>query len=264
MNAALSTPTPSALVRISTSPAPGAAIGHHPIRVCDQAQRDQPVDRFDAVDRMAAGDRHARLRADLSARRRGSPQSSPRTVARSACRRSPARKWASRPSRRHPTGAFAAAIRPKSVGSSTTGMKKSCGRHQRLGVVQLARPPRRRWSRAPTSRSLNTPGAGMPGKYVAEHRGGRSCTRSRRRGRGRSGGARPQRWRLACRGVLGPKASRSYTRAGGAFDHARHIEVIDRADPETLAPFDAIIDVRSPSEFAEDHVPGAIQPAGAR
>jgi tRNA 2-selenouridine synthase len=36
------------------------------------------------------------------------------------------------------------------------------------------------------------------------------------------------------------------------------IEVIDRADPETLAPFDAIIDVRSPSEFAEDHVPGAI------
>jgi len=36
------------------------------------------------------------------------------------------------------------------------------------------------------------------------------------------------------------------------------IEVIDRADPETLAAFDAVIDVRSPSEFAEDHVPGAI------
>jgi len=36
------------------------------------------------------------------------------------------------------------------------------------------------------------------------------------------------------------------------------IEVIDRADPQTLAAFDAVIDVRSPSEFAEDHVPGAI------
>jgi tRNA 2-selenouridine synthase len=36
------------------------------------------------------------------------------------------------------------------------------------------------------------------------------------------------------------------------------IEVIDRVDEASLAPFDAIIDVRSPSEFAEDHVPGAI------
>jgi len=36
------------------------------------------------------------------------------------------------------------------------------------------------------------------------------------------------------------------------------IEVIARVDPRTLAGFDAIIDVRSPSEFAEDHVPGAI------
>ncbi|HZZ87606.1 MAG TPA: tRNA 2-selenouridine(34) synthase MnmH [Caulobacteraceae bacterium] len=36
------------------------------------------------------------------------------------------------------------------------------------------------------------------------------------------------------------------------------IEVIDRADAAALAPFDAIIDVRSPAEFAEDHVPGAI------
>ena len=36
------------------------------------------------------------------------------------------------------------------------------------------------------------------------------------------------------------------------------IEVIDRVDPNTLAAFDAVIDVRSPSEFAEDHVPGAI------
>src|SRR5580698_614829 len=36
------------------------------------------------------------------------------------------------------------------------------------------------------------------------------------------------------------------------------IEVIATAEPAALAPFDAIIDVRSPSEFAEDHVPGAI------
>ncbi len=36
------------------------------------------------------------------------------------------------------------------------------------------------------------------------------------------------------------------------------IQVINAADPGSLAPFDAIIDVRSPSEFAEDHVPGAI------
>jgi tRNA 2-selenouridine synthase len=36
------------------------------------------------------------------------------------------------------------------------------------------------------------------------------------------------------------------------------IEVIASADPAALAPFDAIIDVRSPSEFAEDHAPGAI------
>ncbi len=36
------------------------------------------------------------------------------------------------------------------------------------------------------------------------------------------------------------------------------IEVIRNADPASLAPFDAVIDVRSPSEFAEDHAPGAI------
>ena len=36
------------------------------------------------------------------------------------------------------------------------------------------------------------------------------------------------------------------------------IQVIAAADPASLAPFDAIIDVRSPSEFAEDHAPGAI------
>jgi len=36
------------------------------------------------------------------------------------------------------------------------------------------------------------------------------------------------------------------------------IEVVTAADRASLAPFDAVIDVRSPSEFAEDHVPGAI------
>src|SRR5579872_889772 len=36
------------------------------------------------------------------------------------------------------------------------------------------------------------------------------------------------------------------------------IESIREVDPETLGAFDAIIDVRSPAEFAEDHVPGAI------
>jgi tRNA 2-selenouridine synthase len=35
------------------------------------------------------------------------------------------------------------------------------------------------------------------------------------------------------------------------------IQVIDQADPENLGRFDAIIDVRSPAEFADDHVPGA-------
>jgi tRNA 2-selenouridine synthase len=36
------------------------------------------------------------------------------------------------------------------------------------------------------------------------------------------------------------------------------VKVITSADPATLAGFDAVIDVRSPAEFAEDHVPGAI------
>jgi tRNA 2-selenouridine synthase len=33
---------------------------------------------------------------------------------------------------------------------------------------------------------------------------------------------------------------------------------VEGADPATLARFDALIDVRSPAEFAEDHAPGAI------
>jgi tRNA 2-selenouridine synthase len=36
------------------------------------------------------------------------------------------------------------------------------------------------------------------------------------------------------------------------------IQVLDVANREALARFDAVIDVRSPSEFAEDHVPEAI------
>lgn len=36
------------------------------------------------------------------------------------------------------------------------------------------------------------------------------------------------------------------------------IETVAQADAETLARFDAVIDVRSPAEFAQDHVPGAI------
>jgi tRNA 2-selenouridine synthase len=36
------------------------------------------------------------------------------------------------------------------------------------------------------------------------------------------------------------------------------IEVVREADARTLSSFDAVIDVRSPSEFAEDHAPGAI------
>jgi tRNA 2-selenouridine synthase len=36
------------------------------------------------------------------------------------------------------------------------------------------------------------------------------------------------------------------------------IEVVATADPATFARYDAIIDVRSPAEFAEDHAPGAI------
>jgi tRNA 2-selenouridine synthase len=36
------------------------------------------------------------------------------------------------------------------------------------------------------------------------------------------------------------------------------MEIIDKADLASRSRFDAIIDVRSPAEFAEDHVPGAI------
>lgn len=35
------------------------------------------------------------------------------------------------------------------------------------------------------------------------------------------------------------------------------VHVIDQADAATLSGFDAVIDVRSPGEFAEDHIPGA-------
>ena len=36
------------------------------------------------------------------------------------------------------------------------------------------------------------------------------------------------------------------------------VQVADDAEAKTLAEYDVIVDARSPSEFAEDHVPGAI------
>jgi tRNA 2-selenouridine synthase len=36
------------------------------------------------------------------------------------------------------------------------------------------------------------------------------------------------------------------------------VELVDAADPATLARFDMVIDARSPGEFAEDHIPGAV------
>ena len=42
----------------------------------------------------------------------------------------------------------------------------------------------------------------------------------------------------------------------------KHVETITL--PHDLSEFTEIIDVRSPSEFAEDHLPVSGQPAGAR
>jgi len=36
------------------------------------------------------------------------------------------------------------------------------------------------------------------------------------------------------------------------------IQILQTADPESLARYDMVIDVRSPGEFAEDHAPGAV------
>ena len=36
---------------------------------------------------------------------------------------------------------------------------------------------------------------------------------------------------------------------------------LDHLRRDALCKFDTVIDVRSPAEFAEDHVPGAHQPA---
>ena len=36
------------------------------------------------------------------------------------------------------------------------------------------------------------------------------------------------------------------------------IATLDQTDPQALARFDMVIDVRSPSEFAQDHIPGAV------
>lgn len=48
-----------------------------------------------------------------------------------------------------------------------------------------------------------------------------------------------------------------YTR-GDAGSIMPDIQLIPDAEPAMLAGFDAVIDVRSPGEFAEDHIPGAI------
>ena len=37
-----------------------------------------------------------------------------------------------------------------------------------------------------------------------------------------------------------------------------YLETVTDLSPENLARYDAIIDVRSPAEFADDHMPGAI------
>ena len=39
---------------------------------------------------------------------------------------------------------------------------------------------------------------------------------------------------------------------------APSIKLVEDAAPATLARFHAVIDTRSPSEFAEDHIPGAL------
>ena len=41
-------------------------------------------------------------------------------------------------------------------------------------------------------------------------------------------------------------------------DNSAMIEEISDIEPQTLAAFDAIIDVRAPGEYAEDHLPGAV------
>jgi len=37
-----------------------------------------------------------------------------------------------------------------------------------------------------------------------------------------------------------------------------YLETVTDISPENLSRYDAIIDVRSPAEFADDHMPGAI------
>ena len=39
---------------------------------------------------------------------------------------------------------------------------------------------------------------------------------------------------------------------------APHYPVVARVGPEAIAGFGEVIDVRSPAEYAEDHVPGAV------
>ena len=62
LSAADRMPTPSGLPRISASPGRARAVSLHLVRM-HQPERDQAVDRLERIDRMAAGDRDAGLRA---------------------------------------------------------------------------------------------------------------------------------------------------------------------------------------------------------
>ena len=151
-------------------------------------------------------------------------------------------------------------MRPKSNGIVHHRHEEVGGRHQRLLVVQ------------PPDRGV-VAGLG-PDQQVGKRRRAacrrgsrparraRSCSRSRRRGPARSAAARHAALRQRCRlhgdGLLGLRLPAPIAEAARDDHVATSIEVIAAADPETLAAFDAVIDVRSPAEFAEDHVPGAI------
>ena len=88
-----------------------------------------------------------------------------------------------------------AAIRPKSNGSSTTGMKKSVVATRAWSRRSAARPRRRRRSRCRPAGRRTAPAAGMPGEKLAQHRRAPACSRSRRHGRARSAEGWERSWR---------------------------------------------------------------------
>src|SRR5215472_11739589 len=148
-------------------------------------------------------------------------------------------------------------MRPKSNGSSTTGMKKSVVATS--AWVSLSRQTAASSEvSVPTIRSAKAAVAGMPFRM--------SC-----RTAGASLQPQPPPWaRLVRRtspfGGLGPVSGSATlirrlierTSASAEGRTALPIEHLKTADLGSLAGFDAVIDVRSPSEFAEDHAPGAI------